>query len=139
MLKLRGDKLKVSDFLEHKDGTFEGGTAASDKRKIAPSVPKWINENCIQCNQCSFVCPHACIRPFSVTDNELMMAGVDKSETIPSMGEQNKNFYISVSEANCTGCGLCISACPGKNQEKALEFGSYSERYDKIPEQCPGC
>ena len=134
MLKLRGDKLKVSDFLEHKDGTFEGGTAASDKRKIAPSVPKWINENCIQCNQCSFVCPHACIRPFSVTDNELMMAGVDKSETIPSMGEQNKNFYISVSEANCTGCGLCISACPGKNQEKALEFGSYSERHDKISE-----
>lgn len=134
ILKLRGDKLKVSDFIDHKDGTFDGGTAASDKRKIAPSVPKWIKENCTQCNQCSFVCPHACIRPFSITDNELLMAGIDKSETIESMGEENKNFYISVSEANCTGCGLCSSVCPGKNQEKALEMGPYSERHNKISE-----
>ena len=134
ILKLRGDKLKVSDFIDHKDGTFDGGTAASDKRKIASSVPKWIKENCTQCNQCSFVCPHACIRPFSITDNELLMAGIDKSETIESMGEENKNFYISVSEANCTGCGLCSSVCPGKNQEKALEMGPYSERHNKISE-----
>ncbi len=132
ILKLRGNMLKVSDFIEHKDGTFDGGTAASDKRKISSSVPKWIKENCTQCNQCSFVCPHACIRPFSITDNELMMAGIDKSETVPSMGEENKNFFISVSEANCTGCGLCISACPGRNQEKALEAGPFSERHDKI-------
>ncbi len=134
ILKLRGDKLKVSDFIEHRDGTFDGGTAASDKRKIAASVPKWIKENCTQCNQCSFVCPHACIRPFSITDNELLMAGIDKSETLESMGEENKNFYISVSEANCTGCGLCSSVCPGKNQEKALEMGPYSERHNKISE-----
>ena len=132
VLKLRGNELKVSDFLDHKDGTFEGGTAASDKRKVSANVPKWNKENCTQCNMCSFVCPHACIRPFSITDNELLMAGIDKSETLEALGENNKNFYISVSEANCTGCGLCIGTCPGKNNEKALEFGEYSERHDKI-------
>ena len=132
ILKLRGEELKVSDFIEHRDGTFEGGTAKSDKRKISSNVPKWIKENCTQCNQCSFVCPHACIRPFSITDNELLMAGIDKSETLESLGENNKNFFISVSESNCTGCGLCINTCPGKSGEKALEFGPFSERFDKI-------
>ena len=134
ILKLRGNLLKVSDFEKYKDGTFEGGTAASDKRKIADSVPKWCKENCIECNQCSFVCPHACIRPFSLTDNELLESHLDKGETILSMGEKDKNFYIAINESNCTGCGLCINACPGKNEEKALDFGSYSERHDKISE-----
>ena len=132
ILSLRGNMLKVSDFMKYKDGTFEGGTAKSDKRKVAPFVPKWCSGNCIECNQCSFVCPHAAIRPFSLTDSELIEAHIDKDETIPSIGEKDKNFYISVSEANCTGCGLCISACPGKNGEKALESGNYSERHDKI-------
>ncbi len=132
ILKLRGNALKVSDFIDHKDGTFDGGTASSDKRKISSKVPKWNKENCIQCNQCSFVCPHAVIRPFSLSDNELIMAGIDKVETLDSLGEKDKNFYISVSEANCTGCGLCEKVCPGKNQEKALTFGEYSDRFDKI-------
>ena len=132
VLKLRGNMLKVSDFINCKDGTFKGGTAKSDKRKISESVPKWCKENCIQCNQCAFVCPHACIRPFSLSDNDLIRAHLDKNETIESMGEKDKNFYISVSEANCTGCGLCMTVCPGKNQEKALEAGSYSERHDRI-------
>ena len=132
VLKLRGNMLTVSDFIDYKDGTFEGGTAASDKRKTSSLVPKWCKENCIECNQCSFVCPHACIRPYSLTDNELLMAHIDKSETIESLGETNKNFFISVSESNCTGCGLCIQACPGKQQEKALEAGKYNERLDRI-------
>ncbi len=132
VLKLRGNMLKVSDFIDHKDGSFEGGTAKSDKRKITESVPKWIKENCIECNQCSFICPHACIRPFSLTDNELIEAHIDKVETIPSIGEKDKNFYISVSEANCTGCNLCMSVCPGKNSEVALKSGKYSERLDRI-------
>lgn len=132
ILKLRGNLLKVSDFEKYKDGTFEGGSAASDKRKVAESVPKWIPSNCIECNQCSFVCPHACIRPFSLTQNELIDARIDESETIDSVGEKDKKFYISISEANCTGCGLCISACPGKNGEKALEEGTYNERRDKV-------
>ena len=132
VLKLRGNLLKVSEFEKYKAGTFEGGTAASDKRKISELVPKWCKENCIECNQCAFVCPHACIRPFSLTDNELIESHIDKTETIESMGENNKNFYISVNEANCTGCGLCVSACPGKKGEKALSFGEFNERYDRI-------
>ncbi len=135
ILYRRGDNLKVSDFIEHKDGTFEGGIASSDKRKISPFVPKWCKENCISCNQCSFVCPHAVIRPFSLTDNELIESHIDKSETIPSIGEDNKNFYISVNEANCTGCGLCIGSCPGKNGNKALTEGKYEERLDKISDR----
>ena len=134
ILKLRGNALKGSDFEKYKDGTFEGGTAASDKRKIAPLVPKWCNGNCIECNQCSFVCPHACIRPFSLTDTDLIDAHIDKNETIVSIGEKEKNFYIAINESNCTGCGLCISACPGKNDEKALEFGNYDDRHDRISE-----
>ena len=132
VLKLRGNLLKVSDFIDHKDGSFEGGTAKSDKRKISDNVPKWIPENCIECNQCSFICPHACIRPFSLTDNELIEAHIDKDETIPSIGEKDKNFFISISEANCTGCNLCKSVCPGKNQEPALKSGKFNERLDRI-------
>ena len=139
MLYRRGNMLSVSEFIGHEDGTFEGGTAKSDKRKISPFVPKWCKENCIECNQCSFVCPHAVIRPFSLTDNELIESHIDKSETIPSIGEDNKNFFISVSEANCTGCGLCIKACPGRGGEKALSEGTYSDRMDKISDNLFDC
>ncbi|MDD6273057.1 MAG: pyruvate:ferredoxin (flavodoxin) oxidoreductase [bacterium] len=134
VLMLRGNELKVSDFIDSKDGTFKGGTAASDKRKVSDLVPKWCSENCIECNQCAFVCPHACIRPFSLYDNELINAHLDKDEVIKSIGEENKNFYIAVNESNCTGCGLCIKSCPGKNGEKALVEGEYSERHDRISE-----
>ena len=134
VLYLRGNDLKVSDFDKYKDGTFEGGTAASDKRKISDLVPKWCSENCIECNQCAFVCPHACIRPFSLDDKDLPYAHLDKAETIPSMGEKDKHFYIAVNESNCTGCGLCMKACPGKQGEKALVEGQYDERKDKIAE-----
>ncbi len=134
MFKRRGNLLKVSDFLEYKDGTFEGGTSKSDKRKITSLVPKWIKENCIQCNQCAVICPHSVIRPFSMTDEELEKAGIDKSETIPSIGETNKNFYVSISEINCTGCSLCINTCPGKDGKKALVFGKYDEKLDKRSE-----
>ena len=132
ILKLRGNDLKVSDFLPYKDGTFEGGIAKSDKRKTSELVPKWCSGNCIECNQCAFVCPHACIRPFSLTDNELIYARIDKVETIPSMGEVSKNFYMAIDESNCTGCGLCMSVCPGKDGEKALTPGTYNERLDKV-------
>ncbi len=132
VLNLRGNDLRVSDFLDYKDGTFEGGIAKSDKRKTSALVPKWCSGNCIECNQCAFVCPHAAIRPFSLTDNDLIDARIDKDETIPSIGENGKNFYMSIDEANCTGCGLCMSVCPGKDGEKALKPGTYNERLDKI-------
>ena len=134
VLYLRGNDLKVSDFDKYKDGTFEGGTAASDKRKISDLVPKWCSENCIECNQCAFVCPHACIRPFSLDDKDLPYAHLDKAETIPSMGEKDKHFYIAINESNCTGCGLCMKTCPGKQGEKALVEGHYDERKDRIAE-----
>ena len=135
MLYRRGDLLKVSDFIDHRDGTFEGGVAASDKRKISSFVPKWCKGNCIQCNRCAFVCPHAVIRPFSLDDKDLINAHLDKDETIESLGENNKRFYISINEANCTGCGLCMQACPGKNGEKALIKGTYNDRLDKVSDR----
>ena len=134
VLYLRGNDLKVSDFDKYKDGTFEGGTAASDKRKISDLVPKWCSENCIECNQCAFVCPHACIRPFSLDDKDLPYAHLDKAETIPSIGEKDKHFYMAINESNCTGCGLCMKTCPGKQGEKALVEGHYDERKDRIAE-----
>ncbi len=132
ILKLRGNQLKVSDFIDSADGTFKGGTASSDKRKISQLVPKWCSENCVECNQCAFVCPHAAIRPFSLHDNDLIDVHLDKDEVIKSIGEENKNFYIAVNESNCTGCGLCINVCPGKGGQKALSFGEFSERHDRI-------
>ena len=132
ILKLRGNDLKVSDFLKYKDGTFEGGTASSDKRRIALSVPKWCSGNCIECNQCAFVCPHAAIRPFSLDDNDLIRAHLDKDEVIDSIGEDNKHFYMAIDEDNCTGCGLCVNTCPGKNGEKALSLGNFEERKSRI-------
>ena len=134
VLSLRGNDLKVSEFDKYRDGTFEGGTASSDKRKVSDLVPKWCSGNCIECNQCAFVCPHACIRPFSLDDKDLPYAHLDKSEVIKSIGEQDKHFYLAVNESNCTGCGLCIKACPGKQGEKALVEGTYDERKDKIAE-----
>ena len=134
MLERKGDNLKVSDFINHKDGTYLGGSSASDKRKISSLVPNWCKENCIECNMCSFICPHAVIRPFSLTDNDLIMSKIDKSETIPSMGEENKNFFISVASSNCTGCGLCQKVCPGKNGEKALVMDKPNDRLERISE-----
>jgi len=134
ILNLHGNDLKVSDFIGHEDGTFEGGTASSDKRKVSDMVPKWCKDNCIECNQCSFVCPHACIRPFLLDDKDLINYHLDKDETIPSLSDKGKNFYISVNESNCTGCGLCIKTCPGKKGEEALSSGIFDERKDRISE-----
>jgi len=132
MLKRRGNLLKVSDFLTHKDGTFEGGTSKSEKRKVMQLVPKWNKENCIECNECALVCPHAVIRPFSMTKEELNKVGLSDEKVLASFGEDDKYFYISVSESNCTGCGLCIDTCPGKAGKKALSFGNYSDEEDKL-------
>ena len=131
-LNNKSSNIKVSDFIEHKDGVFEGGTSSSDKRKISSKVPKWIKENCIECNQCSFICPHAVIRPFSLTEDDMNSNNIPEDETILSIGEEDgKRFYISVSESDCTSCGLCINACPGKGGNKALEFGEPNEKLDK--------
>ena len=132
MLYRRGKTLKVSDFLDHADGTFEGGVASSDKRKMSDKVPTWIKENCTECNMCSFICPHAVIKPHSLTEDDLEKTGLAKEKTIASIGEEGKGFYLVVNTDMCTGCGLCTKVCPGKNGEKALVMGEYDPAANEI-------
>lgn len=116
----KGDTLPVSTFLGREDGTFPAGTTKYEKRGIAVTVPAWIPENCIQCNQCSYVCPHAAIRPFLLTEEELKNAPAG-TQTVKGNGALKEyNFRMQVSVLDCTGCGNCIDVCPSKT--KALEL-----------------
>lgn len=117
MNRMEGDKLPVSAFKEHEDGTFPSGTAAYEKRGIAINVPEWQMEKCIQCNQCAFVCPHAVIRPVLMTEEEAANApaGMLSKDAI---GAKGLKFHMAVSPLDCTGCGNCAQVCPAK--EKAL-------------------
>ncbi|HKM04059.1 MAG TPA: pyruvate:ferredoxin (flavodoxin) oxidoreductase [Lachnospiraceae bacterium] len=119
MLKAKGQNLPVSAFRSREDGTFPSGTSSYEKRGIAINVPKWIEDNCIQCNQCSFVCPHGVIRPFLLTKDELEKAP-DSFHTKKATGKsfENLQFRIQISPMDCTGCGNCADICPAK--EKAL-------------------
>ncbi len=112
---LKGDDLPVSAFRGREDGTFPAGTAAYEKRGIAVNVPEWISDNCIQCNQCAYVCPHAAIRPFLLNDSELAgaPAGTDVKKPIGKQLE-GLNFRIQVSALDCTGCSNCADVCPAK-------------------------
>ena len=120
MTKREGNLLKTSAFLNYPDGTFVGGTSALEKRGISLVVPAWINQNCIQCNQCSFVCPHSVIRPFLLSEEEYNASPqMIKDRAVKAIG--NDYYYcIGISVKDCTGCGLCIKTCPGKKLEKAL-------------------
>ncbi|MBN2259133.1 MAG: pyruvate:ferredoxin (flavodoxin) oxidoreductase [Clostridiales bacterium] len=115
----KGDSLPVSTFVDSADGTFEAGSAAYEKRGIAVAIPEWNSENCIQCNQCSFVCPHAAIRPF-LADEEEMKNAPETFNTIPAMGKgfEGLQYKIQISSLDCTGCGNCVDVCPAK--EKAI-------------------
>ena len=115
----KGNDLPVSAFLGYEDGTFPNGTAAYEKRGIAVNVPEWITENCIQCNRCSFICPHACIRPVLVNEEELQNAPeAFKTKKAIGKGFDGLQYRIQVSPMDCTGCGNCADLCPAK--EKAL-------------------
>ncbi|MBQ3802460.1 MAG: pyruvate:ferredoxin (flavodoxin) oxidoreductase, partial [Oscillospiraceae bacterium] len=111
--KMDGDSLPVSAFVDHADGTFELGASAYEKRGIAVSVPKWDAEKCIQCNQCSFVCPHATIRPFALTEEEAAAAPAQTkvADFKPGKGKGVYKFTMAVSPLDCMGCGVCISQC----------------------------
>lgn len=115
----RGDKLPVSTFVGMEDGTFPNGTSKYEKRGIAVDVPEWQLDKCIQCNQCSYVCPHAAIRPFLLDEAEVKKApeGFASKKAI-GKGLENLNFRIQVSALDCAGCGSCANVCPAK--EKAL-------------------
>ena len=115
----KGDDLPVSTFNGYEDGTFEAGTSAFEKRGIAVNVPEWQLDNCIQCNQCSYVCPHAVIRPFLLTEEEMKNAP-DTFNTKAAIGKglEGLQYKIQVSPLDCTGCGNCAEVCPAK--QKAL-------------------
>ncbi len=126
MSKQEGDDLPVSTFEGIEDGTFPSGTAAYEKRGVAVHVPKWKPENCIQCNQCSFVCPHASIRPVLVTPEEKQNApiGFDTIKTV-GKGLEGYEYRIQVSPLDCMGCGNCADVCPAK--QKALVMNAYAD------------
>ena len=118
---IKGYDLPVSAFTEYADGTIPAGTAAYEKRGTSSFVPLWNAENCIQCNQCAFVCPHAVIRPFLATDEEIANAP-EGTIVIPAMGPTLKGLHysIQISTLDCTGCNVCVNQCPGKKGQKAL-------------------
>ncbi|MGI6045241.1 MAG: pyruvate:ferredoxin (flavodoxin) oxidoreductase [Eggerthellaceae bacterium] len=126
--RMDGDRLPVSAFKNHSDGQFELGASAYEKRGVAVSVPRWDAEKCIQCNNCSFVCPHATIRPFALTEEEA--AGAPSvTKIVPGRGGKAKNYQytLAISPLDCMGCGVCINQCPAD----ALEMVPTDEELDQ--------
>jgi pyruvate-ferredoxin/flavodoxin oxidoreductase len=120
--KQKGDDIPVSTFAKFVDGTLPQGTAAFEKRGTAVDVPEWIPENCIQCTQCSYVCPHAVIRPFALNDAELAAAPAGfKSKKMAGKGTEGLSYSIDVSVLDCTGCGSCVNVCPAKNKALVMK------------------
>ena len=114
-----GNSLPVSAFTEYVDGTTPSGSSAYEKRGIAVDIPVWQPENCIQCNRCAYVCPHAVIRPVAMTEAEVA-AAPEGMKTLPMTGMADYKFVMTVSAYDCTGCGSCANVCPGKKGAKAL-------------------
>ena len=135
-----GDLLKVSDFVRHNtvDGTWQNGTAAYEKRGVEAFVPVWNVENCIQCNKCSFVCPHAAIRPFVLTDDEKAGFNGATQDIKAPAALKGMHFVIAPSPLDCLGCGNCADVCPGKKGEKALTMVPYNPDAENMQELAKG-
>ena len=124
-----GNNLPVSAFADYVDGSTPSGTAAYEKRGIAVMVPSWDPSKCIQCVRCSYVCPHGCIRPFALTEEEAAQLPAG-TETMPLMQFADKKFIIATSALDCTGCGSCSNVCPGK---KNKETGEVEKAIKMVP------
>ena len=127
-----GNNLPVSAFKDYVDGSTPSGAAAYEKRGIAVDVPVWNPDNCIQCNFCSYVCPHAVIRPVALTEDEAAKAPADM-KMLPLTGMQGYKFAVTISALDCTGCGSCANVCPGKKGEKALTMDKLANHLDEQP------
>ncbi len=127
-----GDLLPVSSFVDCPDGTWPQGTAKYEKRGVAAFVPEWIEENCIQCNKCAYVCPHAAIRPFVLTPEEMANAPFGEDATIPAIGKTftGMRFLQAVDVLDCLGCSNCVDVCPGKKGVKALAMKPLETQLD---------
>ena len=131
---MKGDSLTVGAFAKYADGTFPQGSAAYEKRGVAVTVPQWNPEHCIQCNNCAFVCPHACIRPFAMTEEEAAAAPANTKFAAKPVIKTNYKFTMAVSPLDCMGCTLCVKACPVNKNEKlgtAIEMKPIATQLDQ--------
>ena len=136
---MKGDSLPVSTFAKYADGTFPQGSAAYEKRGVAVMVPKWIPENCVQCNNCAFVCPHAAIRPFALTAEEAANAPEATKYAAKPVIKTDYKFTMAISPMDCMGCTLCVKACPvtakadkdGKPEKRAIEMVAFAGELDQ--------
>ncbi|MEY8354843.1 pyruvate:ferredoxin (flavodoxin) oxidoreductase [Lachnospiraceae bacterium 54-53] len=128
-----GNSLPVSAFSDYVNGSTPSGSSAYEKRGIAVNIPGWIPENCIQCNFCSYVCPHAVIRPVAMTEEEVANKPASM-KILPMTGMPGYQFAVTVSAFDCTGCGSCANVCPGKKGEKALVMVNMEENCDEKQE-----
>ncbi len=126
----RGNLLPVSAFLPYADGYTPPGSTAHERRNVATEVPQWKPENCIQCNRCSFVCPHAVIRPVVMDQTQAMEAPAGMPQ-VPMLGLADHTFAVTISYVDCTGCGSCAGVCPGRQGQKALEMCPVNHHQEK--------
>ncbi|MCI5754310.1 MAG: pyruvate:ferredoxin (flavodoxin) oxidoreductase [Clostridiales bacterium] len=129
--RMDGDALPVSAFVDHADGTFELGASAYEKRGVSVMVPEWNRETCVQCNQCAFVCPHATIRPFALTEAEAQ-AAPEAAKLAAFRGGKGKGLYqysMAISPMDCMGCGVCAGVCP----TKSLKMVAQESQLDQQP------